>query len=274
MDNGIQQKVSILGCGWLGFSLAKRLLHDGFHVNGSTTSVNKLKELEDAGIKAYQLAYQPAQKADPQDFFNADILFLNIPFSRQLKDPFIYLQQIAAVINDSRRGTIRFLIFAGTTGIYDEGMGEAREDAPLLLRTDRQQVLHQVEERLRQEKKFKTTVLRFGGLVGPDRPVGKFLAGKKDLPDPNQRVNLIHRDDCVEIVTLIIKKNIQGEILNAVCDGHPTREALYTKAARELNLPPPEFLTDQKTTPYKIVSNRRLKERLGYSFLHPDPMKF
>jgi 3-hydroxyisobutyrate dehydrogenase-like beta-hydroxyacid dehydrogenase len=30
-------KISILGCGWLGFPLAKALLKDGFTVKGSTT---------------------------------------------------------------------------------------------------------------------------------------------------------------------------------------------------------------------------------------------
>ena len=100
MDMGIQKKVSILGCGWLGFPLAQRLLRDGFHVNGSTTSPVKVAELKNAGIKAYPLEYQPNKKSHPHDFFNVDILFLNIPFSRQLKDPRVYLQQIEAVIKD------------------------------------------------------------------------------------------------------------------------------------------------------------------------------
>jgi len=271
---GAQQKVSILGCGWLGFPLGQKLLRDGFHVNGSSTSASKLAKLNKVGIRAYPLEYHPDKKPDPLDFFNADILFLNIPFSRQMKDPHVFLQQIEAIIQDVQKGTIKFVIFASSTAVYDESMGGVREDTPLALKTDRQTVLHQTEDRLRQAKTFETTIIRFGGLVGPDRPVGKFMAGKKNVMGAQQRVNLIHQEDCLEIISQIIKKNIQGEILNAVCDEHPTREHLYTQAARRLNLPPPTFLAGQKKFASKIVSNARLKERLGYSFLRPDPMGF
>ena len=43
-------KISILGCGWLGFPLAKALLSKGLSVKGSTTSSEKLATLEKAGI--------------------------------------------------------------------------------------------------------------------------------------------------------------------------------------------------------------------------------
>ena len=46
-------KISILGCGWLGFPLAKALITKGFSVNGSTTSVEKLPILENSGISPF-----------------------------------------------------------------------------------------------------------------------------------------------------------------------------------------------------------------------------
>ena len=58
---------------------------------------------------------------------------------------------------------------------------------------------------MRECKKFNTTVIRFGGLIGYDRMPGKFLTGKKDLPNGDAPVNLIHRDDCVQIIYQIIK---------------------------------------------------------------------
>ena len=42
--------IAILGCGWLGFPLAIRLLQAGHKVEGSTTSVMKLQELSEEGI--------------------------------------------------------------------------------------------------------------------------------------------------------------------------------------------------------------------------------
>ena len=46
-------KISILGCGWLGLPLAKALLKKKFHVNGSTTTVEKLDVLKDEGINPF-----------------------------------------------------------------------------------------------------------------------------------------------------------------------------------------------------------------------------
>lgn len=47
------KQISILGCGWLGFPLAKSLLEKGFSINGSTTSVEKIAVLEKAGIHPF-----------------------------------------------------------------------------------------------------------------------------------------------------------------------------------------------------------------------------
>ena len=45
--------VSVIGCGWLGFPLAKLLINKGFSVKGSTTQQEKISLLENAGIEAY-----------------------------------------------------------------------------------------------------------------------------------------------------------------------------------------------------------------------------
>ena len=48
-------KISILGCGWLGLPLAKKLIENGYEVKGSTTSESKLELLKNAGISPYQI---------------------------------------------------------------------------------------------------------------------------------------------------------------------------------------------------------------------------
>ena len=46
-------QISILGCGWLGLPLAKKLIEKKYSVNGSTTSEKKLSILKDAGINPF-----------------------------------------------------------------------------------------------------------------------------------------------------------------------------------------------------------------------------
>ena len=51
-------QISILGCGWLGFPLAKVLIEKGFSVHGSTTSTEKLSILQKSGIQAFLIALE------------------------------------------------------------------------------------------------------------------------------------------------------------------------------------------------------------------------
>jgi 3-hydroxyisobutyrate dehydrogenase-like beta-hydroxyacid dehydrogenase len=50
------KKLAIIGCGWLGIPLAKSLVRNGYLVNGSTTSFEKLIVLETEKINAFQIA--------------------------------------------------------------------------------------------------------------------------------------------------------------------------------------------------------------------------
>ena len=50
------QKISLLGCGWLGLPLAKSLLEKGFLVNGSTTSEDKISILKREGIRPFLIS--------------------------------------------------------------------------------------------------------------------------------------------------------------------------------------------------------------------------
>ena len=45
-----ENKIGVLGCGWLGFPLAKDLIKQGFKVKGSTTNKEKIKSLEKENI--------------------------------------------------------------------------------------------------------------------------------------------------------------------------------------------------------------------------------
>ncbi len=111
----------------------------------------------------------------------------------------------------------------------------------------------------------------FGGLYGYDRHPANYLAGKKDVSGGNAPVNLIHQDDCINIITEIIEKDIRGEIFNAVSDGHPPKNQYYKVIAKQAGVEPPTFLPDSGKD-YKVISNRKLKTMLEYRFAYPNPM--
>jgi predicted dinucleotide-binding enzyme len=80
LKNHENQKISILGCGWLGFPLAQSLEKQGHKVKGSTTRPEKLSELRQAGIEPLWLQLTPEPKGIGWDYLlDCDVLIVNIP---------------------------------------------------------------------------------------------------------------------------------------------------------------------------------------------------
>jgi nucleoside-diphosphate-sugar epimerase len=268
-------KISVLGCGWLGFPLAQQLVSEGYSVKGSTTSSKKLKSLKQAGIIPFQLTLpDQIDNTVNDDFWNADTLFLNIPpgrgSNRVVHD---YPELIQSVVEKVKTtGHIKWILFASSTSVYSENGGlTAEEDATPgnASRPSGEAVL--TAEEIIRESGIDYTIIRFGGLYGYGRHPVNYLAGKKDLHAASKPVNLIHRTDCIEIISLLIRKGKRNKVYNAVSDGHPPRETFYRSAARHFNLAEPQFNSvDHKE--YRVISNEKLKRELEYSFSYPNPM--
>lgn len=268
------RKISILGCGWLGFPLALELKRRGHLVKGSTTTAVKLAKLQVAGIEPYLLdVAADLETPNSTGLFIADVLIITLPFKRDFDPPDLYTRQIEALIARIESSTIRFVIFTSSTSVYPDNIGVAREETAFVGDNPRALVLREVEQRFLANKHFGATVCRLGGLYGPDRPIGRFLSGQRDVPDPDQPVNLVHLADCVGAIAGLVQRPAAGEIFNICADEHPSRRELYTRAALAMGLPAPQF-RGNSSTPGKIVSNNKIKKYLPYQFVYPDPWNF
>lgn len=267
--------VSILGCGWLGLPLGTRLVQQGYQVKGSTTTAEKLPRLAEAGIAPYRLAFDPwLQGERVSDFFQADVLFFNIPPGRRRPDVEDFFSTVIGdLLAELRYGSVKLVIFASSTSVYAPMNGPVIEiDAGRPRPWSRSgRALLDAEARLMADAHFDTTVLRFAGLYGYDRQPGRFLADKQEVENGTVPVNLVHQDDAVAVVETLIEQDVRSDIFNVCADAHPTREAFYTRAAQWLGLDPPVFVEGGDGA-YKVVSNQKLKARLGYRFQHPDPL--
>ena len=271
--------ISILGCGWLGLPLAEQLRDNGHLVRGSTTSPEKLELLKGKNISPFLIKLSPDLDCeDCEDFWDADLLIVNIPPGRGRDNVEDYhLQQIQAVVDQVKTSSIKWVIFISSTSVYPEKPGIVDEEDTKsggAVRASGNALLK--AEQLLQSQDFDTTIVRFGGLYGYDRHPAKHLAGKKNISDGEAPVNLIHRDDCIGIISTIIDKDTRNQVFNGVSDGHPPKKVYYRAAAETLGLTPPTFESancDQKEN-FKIVSNRKIKHILGYNFRYPNPMDF
>lgn len=263
--------ISILGCGWLGLPLAEFLREKGYGVKGSTASLEKLDTIKEKGIDAYYINLTPGINSDYNpDFFDSDILIINFPPQRRDDVVKYHKQQFESLINELKKSNVRNIIFISSTSVYPEVNRVVTEDDILEPSKESGKALLAVENMLMDCSDFKTTVLRFAGLIGYDRMPGRFLSGKRGIRNGNSPVNLIHRDDCIEIIVLIIDKNLWGEIFNGCADKHPIRKDYYTEQAKIAGLEPPDF-SNSGGNKFKIVSNSKLKQSLKYNFKYSDP---
>lgn len=260
------RSVSILGCGWLGKPLGKVLFETGYKVSGSTTQKDRLQVLQQDGIIPFLIKFEPEAAPDQlKGFFRSDVLVVSMPAKRGIS-PQSFLAQMAAVAREAGKGAIQKVLYISSSAVYPDCNGMVYErDA------DPQSIMVQAENLFREQPKFETTVIRFGGLVGPGRHPGNFLSGKKDLPGANNPVNIIHLKDCIGIIQTILTKGAWGEVFNACAGQHPSKEEFYTKASRQLAKEPPRFSTEGAR--FKIVNTEKLVNRLGYSFTYNDPLQ-
>lgn len=259
-------RISILGCGWLGLPLGEQLISHGYHVNGSTTTSNKLKIIERTGIKPYFIDLSPEFKGDIS-FFNCDILIINIPPRNSENDDQYHEKQLMSIENQVISKKVGKVLFVSSTAVYpnsNDVVHESDADEENLSRSGIS--LLKMERLFTSEDDFVTTVIRFGGLYGPNRHPGKFLAGKEGLKGAENPINMIHLDDCIAIITKIIADDLWGETLNAVSPYHPSRKDFYVAAAKELGLEAPSF--GNESQPFKSVSSDLLQQKLHYSFIH------
>ncbi len=269
-----QTTISILGAGWLGLPLGQFLVEKGYHVKGSTTSDSKISKIQAAGMQAFLLRVgDQVAGINVVDFFDSDILILNIPPSRRnLAIEETYPKQVAAVLEKAKLKGVSKIIFASSTGVYGNENATVTEQTTLRPTRKSGKALVQAEQ-LVKKSGLDWIVLRFAGLVGKDRKAGKFLAGRKDVKNSRSYVNLVHQEDCINVIYRLLLADHWNEIFNVCSDHHPQKEAYYTAQALKEGLEPPSFL-HSTSNDFKIVSNKKLKDVLNYSFIYPDPMQF
>ena len=261
-------KISILGCGLLGFPLAKSFISDGFLLKGSTTSEAKLSILKENNIDPYLISLNENEIIGNIDGFlnNSEILIIDIPPKLRGDSKENFVSKIKNIIPFIEQSDVKKVLFVSSTSVYGDNNSVVTEETIPNPDTESGKQLEQVEMLLQSNKNFATTILRFGGLIGEHRHPVKYMAGKENLENPDTPVNLIHQNDCIGIIKKIIETNAWNETFNAVHPFHPTRKDYYTQKAIELGLPIPTFNLESKNS-NKIISAHKIQQQLKYTFV-------
>ncbi len=256
--------ISILGCGWFGMPLARTLVQDGHYVKGSTKSTERLAELSDAGIEPYVIDLSSEITTVDESFFKCDMLVVAFPPKLRSGDPNDHMEKMQRLSDLIKAHTIAKVIYISSTGVYPDNCSTVNENTAIDPATPSIKALLLAENILQDLPITRTTIVRFGGLIGPGRHPGRFFAGKTNIPNGKAPVNLIHLIDCIGVVIAIIAHDAFGHIFNACAPHHPQKQIFYTQATEHARLPAPQFINELEE--WKIVESVNVPSFLNYRF--------
>lgn len=258
------KKISILGSGWLGKPLSDELEQLGYVVNCSTASDENYQRLKKLGKNIFQIKVRSGKvEGMVEKFLEADILIVNITPNRDELDQ----EQFASLRPLIEQSDIQKVLLISSTSVYPNINRRVSEDEKSENKTHH---LYRSEQFLKESQYFETTVVRMAGLIGGERHPGRFFAQKGHIKNASTPINLIHRIDCIKIITELIKQGVWGDVFNACSDEHPLKKDFYPLAAKSIGLSPPTVEAEKGD--FKIIDNQKLKERLNITLEYPDVM--
>ena len=174
-------------------------------------------------------------------FFNTNRLFDHHPSTGVRANP---TRRFDLVIQNIQKEIIaqgvQKVLFISSTAVYGETEGTIVESTPTAAVSLSGKQLVECEQILQNATAYDTSIIRFGGLIGPDRHPIFALAKRTQIDNPEGKINFIHLDDCIELIKRCIQYFQNGSIYNGVSPYHPTRINYYTEMAKKaaIQLPP------------------------------------
>lgn len=278
-DMNAKPRVVIIGCGYVGSALGRRLVVDGYDVVGTTTSSQRVATIGALGITPVVLDTADVGRLG-HVLQDRDAAVLCVaPRAEQRDYRVTYLQTARNLIEAARLTTVSRFIYTGSTRVYPQNDGEwvdensptqpTAENARILLETEH--VLLDGAKSLGADRPVSAVVLRLGGIYGPGRGAldSIFRSAGRQRDDGDFYLNRIHVDDIVAALAALLGSDFQG-VLN-LCDDHPqTRRSFFDAALASADLSPIEWTSssDRKNRG-KRVRNDLIKTTLGLVLRHP-----
>ncbi|WP_336326609.1 SDR family oxidoreductase [Halovenus sp. HT40] len=278
--------VLILGCGYVGIELGRRLSEAGERVVGVRRSHSGIEEIEAAGFRGIQ-----ADITDPDALStlpDADTVVYAASSGGRGADAareiYVEGQQAAIAEFADRENPPERYLYTSSTGVYGDHDGDwVDEETPLEPTTDKTEVLVEAERVAREataEHGIDGTVARLAGIYGPDRyRLDRYIEG----PVTEGFLNMIHRDDIAGAIQYLIAEDLARDEVVLIVDDEPIQKWEFADwLAEECGVESPSKRTTEerldeeglseaarrRIQTSKRCSNQKLRE-FGYELTYP-----
>lgn len=258
--------IGILGCGWLGLPLAQQLVEDGHIVRGSTTQDSKLEKISKTGANAYIVQCEEDNCTGLATFLSQiNYLIIALPPGVRTNPTRRFDLVIHNIQKEIIAQGVQNVLFISSTAVYGETEGTIVESTPTAAVSLSGKQLVECEQILQNAAAYETSIIRFGGLIGPGRHPIYNLAKRTQIDNPEGKINFIHLDDCIELIKRCIQYFQSGSVYNGVSPYHPTRINYFTEMAKKAAIQLPPFKKGEGII--RTISSEKAEKNLGMCFV-------
>ncbi len=274
---------TIIGCGDIGFRVARELIKQNHQVQATIHFEEGTKVPQSAGIETIIANFDYQEDVPELPLLGRKLFYLMPPQGGGSSD-FRMLNFCRKLSPDNYPAKI---VYISTSGVYgDCGDALVTEETPLNPMSSRAKRRVSAENQLRDQADkfgFELVILRVTGIYGPGRlPIAQLQKGHEVLiAEDAPRTNRIHSLDLVQICLAAMEKGEDGDIFN-VCDGEESSMSQYFMAVAErYDLPQPQQLSwaeaEKMMNPLTFsflkesrrMSNQKMVEKLAIKLQYP-----
>lgn len=276
----------IVGAGYTGRRVARRLAEEGAAVHCLTGSAGSAAALSAAGITATAVDLDETDVLPVLPGGPLRVLYLVPPAEGEGgrdDDP-----RLRRFLSALPRQPERFVL-ASTSGVYGDCGGElvdeARPPAPTTERARRRVAAETTLRRWADGQGASWVILRIAGIYGPGRlPLEAIGSGQPVIREEDASPgNRIHVDDLARVCIAALYPAAPGGIYNVADGSGESSGAFFRRVAEAAGLPaPPEVSREEaqrQMSPMRYsflaesrrLDTRRLREVLGVELAYDDP---
>lgn len=270
--------VAIVGCGYVGLELGRRLVAAGRSVVGVRRSDAGLEAIERAGIEPVRADVTDPATLDKVPPVGAVVYAVSAGTRDPERAMEVYvggLQSTIEVLGD-RPAPPERLVYTSSTGAFGDHGGawvdETTDPNPVTVRERTLLAAERVALEYAPRHGIDATVARLAGLYGPDRyRLDRYLDG----PVVDRWLNLVHRDDAAGAVSHLLETDRCRDEVVVVVDDEPVRRATVAAWLAEhlgVEVPSVREAPDRpdggRGSAQKRCSNRKLRS-IGYDLRYP-----
>lgn len=238
-------RIAVLGCGYVGTSLALQAQARGHAVMGVVRSAESVVRLQALGISAQACDLQADDWTSLPAAFDVVVYAASTGGAGVDAYARTYDAGVKRALAWARGVGAQRFIFTSSTGVYRQDDGSVVTEASAVGGTPTADAMLAGERAVLTSGLACATVLRFGGLYGPGRHylLDQLKRGENVIGGRvDHFINYLHQDDAAGAVLAAVESTARGAHLYNVTDGQPvTKAALAVWISDQLQLPAPIF---------------------------------